>query len=216
MQGMRTPLLLSLLLVAPVATLGGCKAKPAADGRKPIKRPDEPRALQYHLEDHLLPAAKAGDQAKVRAALEGFLATEADFAAVFGAEGPALFAAYRERITPKFLAEAPAVIIARVKENYTEIKVHQVGPALPKYTVPGDQLTLDTMVTKQALMSVWLRPPGEPLGLRLEGWMHRDGRWLTVLKLHREIARLAEAADAAAKAAKPAEAPASEGASPPE
>ncbi|MCB9526047.1 MAG: hypothetical protein H6702_22110 [Myxococcales bacterium] len=193
---MRTPLL-CLALLAPALGLPACKADPVEEERPAPRRPDEPRALMYHFEDQVLVVAKSGDEAKVRAALQACLATPADFTAVFGERGAALHAAYTANIVPKFLAEAPAFLIARAKEGYTEVAVRPVGPALPDYTMPGDQVTLDAMAKKQPMMSVWLRQPEQTLGVRLEGWLYREGRWVTVLKLHREITRLAGAAEEA-------------------
>ncbi len=217
-------LLLAVALAAG-AGLTGCHKPPPEDARKPVK-PDEPRALQYVFEDTVVAAALKGDEAAVRAALKGVVATQADLAAVFGAErAAAVYPAYAEQIVPAFLKEAPPLIIERVKAKATQVSVKLVGPAVPADTVPGDLITLDAMAVKRPMMSLWLKVPGEPLGLRLEGWMYGEGRWFTVLKLHAHLKQAApeaaepegaapEGAPASGAAPSSAAAPGGEGAPP--
>jgi hypothetical protein len=157
-----------------------CNREPPTDNHAP-RGPDDLRVVRNHFEQ-IVEVAKGGDADKVRAELVRYLALEPEVLKLFGAEvGPRVWAGYGAMQTA-FLAEAPQLIVDRVKEGYTEVFGAYVGPAAPEHTTPGDRAMLDAFVSKGLMGSIWLRPPGEKLGLRFNGFVYRGGHWRALLK----------------------------------
>jgi hypothetical protein len=140
--------------------------------------------VRNHFEQ-VVEVARGGDPAKVRAELERYLATQDEVLAMFGPEvGARVWTGYGGPMGKAFLDQAPQQIIDRVKDGYTEVFAAYVGPAAPTYTTPGDQRMLDALRVKGFMGSVWLRPPGAKLGLRLNGFVFHGGKWRALLKTY--------------------------------
>lgn len=178
----RRPLALAFVLLA----LGGCdRIQPPDPDVAAPDGPDDPQHLQAAFEE-IVAAARREDAAAVLAGLERFLLTREELVALFGPErGEAVWPGYSDEVAGALRAEAAQVIIARVRDGLTEVRVDRVGPAYPARTTPGDQAMLDAFVPRGlAMYSVWLRKPGETLGLRFNGFIFRDGRWRALLKAY--------------------------------
>ena len=155
--------------------------KPDSDPDVP-DGPSDPIALRLEFEE-VLKHAQAKETGPLLETLERYLLTREHLREIFGPViGERVWAGYGDTIAAKLRAEAAQVIIARVAEGATKIEVRQVGPAYPKHTTLGDQKMLDAMVKKLPMYSVRIHKPGEPLGLRLNGFIFYRGRWRALLK----------------------------------
>lgn len=190
-------LLLGALLgaLSAVGSIGCDRLQPPAAQPDALRGPDDPRHLERAF-TAVVEAAKRGDEAAVLAELETFLLTREALVALFGPEvGQAVWPGYSDQVAGGLRSEAPAVIIERVRDGYTEVVVDRVGPAYPARTTPGDQQLLDAFVPRGlAMYSVWLRQPGQSLGLRFNGFVYHDGRWRALLKAYEHLPRAAERA----------------------
>lgn len=167
-------LLLGLLALA-------CDDTPPFDDHAP-RGPDDLRVVRNHFEQ-VVEVAKGGDPAKVRAELARYMASKTEVLSYFGPEvGANVWAGYGGPMGKGFLDEAPQIIVDRVREGYTEVFAAYVGPAAPAYTTPGDQRMLDALKTKGFMGTIWLRPPGQKLGLRINGFVYQGGKWRALLK----------------------------------
>lgn len=173
--------LLGLLMVLLVS---GCLELEPPEERDDVPEgPDDPLTLEAEFRE-IVETAKTGDADAVATALQEHLATEADLKAVFGEAGAAAWPGYREKISEAVRREAGRVIVEQVGRGLTEVEVEPVGPVYPERTTPGDQQMLDAMVEKRPMYTVRLHAPGEELGLRLNGFVFRDGRWVAMLKTY--------------------------------
>lgn len=166
--------------------LSGCDRRegPAEGEVIAPKGPDDARVVHNDFLG-LIEDAKRKDAAAIMARLEKYLLTREELVVLFGPEvGEAAWAGYGGDIASKLRAEAPQMLIDRVAEGYTEVHVGGVGPAYPAATTPGDQRMLDALKKKRLMYSVWLRKPGEHLGLRFNGFIFHEGRWRALLKTY--------------------------------
>ncbi len=172
------------LLLLTLAACGPLQA-PEDDETKPAS-PSDPMTLKLEFEA-VVAKAKAGDEAGVAKALEGYLADEATIKALFGPRGEAVWGGYSTKITSKLKAEAAKTFIAQVKAGRTEVDWFRLGPASPANTTAGDRRMLEAMVERPTLYNVRLFKAGEALGLRMDGFFYREGRWQALFKAYEHL-----------------------------
>ena len=173
--------------IAAAAALGFAVAASFAAAQD-AERPDGLRQLWTDI----LTKAQAGDEAGVKAALEGMVLAEGDFAAIFKDEAKAkeLAAKYAEKFAKHWPNEAKT-IVSKVKERkYDEVEVNEVAA---DQATGNDKKVLELLKDGVKMYTVRLKKKGEKQGLRYDSFFHVSGAWKTGLKLGRLLGEPASA-----------------------
>lgn len=173
--------LLTLALLCPLAP-SGCGPMSAPDEASlPIEK-----GSGWELErdfQQIVALAQSKDSQAVTEAMGAFLLTREEIFKIFGPEdGPRVWKGYSETIAPELRKQVAGLLIKRVGEGYTEAFAKSIGPAYPQFTTAGDKVLLNHMRTRYRIYTVWIRPPGAALGVRLNGFIYMNGRWKSMFK----------------------------------
>ncbi len=171
----RTFVLLTLVLL-------GCHSIVPPEETDTPQSPDD----WLHVRDafrEIIGHAQRGDRAAVLKTLDRFVLTEPEMIELFGPErGPEVYAGYRDEIIKDLRAQAPDVIIEKVKAGFIEVEVDRLGPARAANTTPGDKVMIEALAKKRAMFNLRIRPPGQRLGLRFDGFVFLGGKWRFLFK----------------------------------
>ncbi len=176
------PGLASLMLFICLASIA-CDAVAPPD-QEALRRKEA--SSPWHVRDDfqvLVGLATKGERAGIVQHLEKYLLVESEFIELFGeARGRPMWAGYRDVIAPKLRAEAADVLIKRVNAGMNIVEVERVGPIFPGRTTRGDHAILAAMKRRRPMYTIRIRPDGDQLGLRFNGFVFVQGRWRSLLK----------------------------------
>ncbi len=183
---MRGHLVFLLLLFLPL----GCHSIQAPEDDDSPQSADDWKHVRDAFQE-IVGSAQRGDRDAISKALEAFILTESEMVTLYGPErGPEVHRQYIAEIVTELRAEAPSVIIAKVKAGFTEVEVDRLGPARAANTTPGDKVMLEALVKKRPMFNLRIRKPGIPLGLRFDGFIFVDGEWRFLFKSYRYLGHL--------------------------
>jgi hypothetical protein len=163
--------------------LTGCPEKPKGDGRMPppldTTYADGAVGLQTLWND-ILKAAQRDERERVHTLMASLIMSDDDLVAVFGDEkGRWLQPRYLPMIS-NLVNIGSMELVAQIHDRkYDEIEVF----AIDDKGTDADKALLKALKTPQPVYSLRVKRKGESRGLRYDGFLYRNGHWVTVNQL---------------------------------